>query len=58
MHDICKFFRDDLLLFWVCEDGTIWRCNPKVKMTHILKVCHMSQIRGHYGGTQMAHKIL
>ena len=45
-------------LFKVCADGMIRRCVPEGEMNSILHHCHDKEIRGHFGSTRTAAKVL
>lgn len=56
MHTVCKFFRDEPYLFWVCADEVIRNCIPEVEIMSIIEACYSSPVEGHHGGTRTTHK--
>ena len=58
MHDLKKFFWDDLYLYWSFVNGIIRRCVPEVDMFSVLVVFHSSLVGRHNSGIRTADRIM
>ena len=58
LHDIKFYYWEEPLLYKRYANGLIRRCIPQDEVQDVLKHCHFMDIRGHFGASKMASKIL
>ena len=58
LHDVNRYFWNELYLFRLCADNIIRQCVPEAEMMSILEAYHSSQVGGHHGGNRTAQKVL
>ncbi|XP_070049687.1 uncharacterized protein [Nicotiana tomentosiformis] len=56
--DCRAFYWDEPLLFKICVDNMIRRYIPEKDQPSVLQACHASPYGGHFGGIQIAAKVL
>ena len=56
-HESRFYLWDDPYLFWVYQDGLLWRCVPMGEAMKIIERCHASPYGGHHGAFRTHAKI-